>query len=1487
MTIDKATEKAVQAVLFPQGRDVVAERLGIRGDGQYSPPGKHLQGGEPGSAHSLPMVNLDNAYSGPMSHEDRANVGAYAQVMGNLLEHPEVMVSKGYHGFPDAGHKDGAHIGLSRHFTPEEADALAAHMAPSHVIPCHHGAFCVNAGAGGHEDFLNKLEEGLHTALPPTEGATLKSMAFDHREIPEEWEDSADGKRYAAGLRRGGRSDTRRSLYSALSANLEAVRKEYAERQAWGSVKNEGGERTAKAISATPYTLLFRMQQRLLKAPRNLVDYSHSSDGDDGGIRLPTVQLDYSSNEPITQMASYPKEPYKNNRQLMDFSDHPVLAHASKSVKEAQSDALNARRGRMRMIFGEDVPIPDKPNEQEANPHAPEYVQKAAQMLGLVRPGEKYVMPVIDWSKDDALHHIINKGADAKPWYGQWARYFEGLPIESKNRFGHAHGLDEVKRLFGTLGQATGVPQNFESLTKGLSRDHFGLLPTDHKTYNSDNKKAILPNLGGAKPAWHPNITDSLKNLDVLSKKIADYTSGFFSPKDRERLHMLTGAAGDEWMLRSLSGSSGAPTEHQYNYIQGRMRHMSKELNVPIEQLQAAFWVGYKRHIAEHAMGIHAALEKNFPEPSLPAKGSGVTRQKQGPTVSSKVKRDVLNYAKGTAPAEGTVDVISKRFGMKDEGGGSKPLPLFRAHELMGRHIETIRDLMKNDPYVKIGSANYALQNGAEGIINHLKAARAQAEAEGTLSKYDQMQPHPDVPLRFMWKTGNRFTDTAPGPDVMPTHLQGAKHVVKALAADMPDAEVLNRSRNTNTATNQLKEASYSEKSYENPHAAHALETAMQVNPEFMRDMAEIAKIQERADADKKSKKPNPWASGATDFGKNVDSISRKALLALRATHEDDHVGNGYFAKGSYHDRHDTGQITRLEKSLAKFFRDRGERLPGRTPGRDGGLPGRRSEGSDHPTAHVWGRHSGQGTSRPDASEPRRVGGDGTGLRRQVHDTGGQPWQRRTDTSRQSGTRDTGGRKGRLLVIVKAASPYEISGDSLVAATNQRYQDAYARYIQHMKDHGAAEDAVDSNLPHPHFTNHMEHYPVHEEMHQAARAYNYANSYGVSLPQWPSRQIGAHIEYPAWQDKHPGETFDPNSPGPSIKDADDAYFNKWGVARTVKSVPRDDSLEDGFYHRQPDDNVLLCHRTVVIVKSIRQPEDGETQWITVNGLHIPIKAGENKGDAVRAALSEHSAKLKAGRTAATGGDKKENVEKSPEQIAAEQKVLQERSDRVMGKLPKIHEAIPKLRKSIEVDLKKDGLSKERVGAVVSTIIDQTTMRIGSEEYATKSETGKGIFNENSQDSFGASSMRKHHVTVDGDSVTFKFPGKSKKDWDRTITDAHLAKAIKELQAVPGDRLMQYHDDKGNIRPFTEVHTNEYMGVHGISPKNIRTHHATEHADRILTSKPHPKNAKEAEHHITEAVESTSKLLGNSPAMAKGSYINPAVLATHRARIGAE
>ncbi len=202
------------------------------------------------------------------------------------------------------------------------------------------------------------------------------------------------------------------------------------------------------------------------------------------------------------------------------------------------------------------------------------------------------------------------------------------------------------------------------------------------------------------------------------------------------------------------------------------------------------------------------------------------------------------------------------------------------------------------------------------------------------------------------------------------------------------------------------------------------------------------------------------------------------------------------------------------------------------------------------------------------------------------------------------------------------------------------------------------------------------------------------------------------------------------------------------------------------------------------------------------------------------------------------------------------------------KFEKVYEfakALPKIRLQVERDLRRKGLSKEKVAAAVVSIIDQTVMRVGSEEFAEENET------------YGASSLRKTQVKAVGQKLSFHFPGKHSQEWQRELVNGPVAAVVRRLKEYPGDRLFQYQGPGGKLVPCDESKVNAYLKPFGVTAKQFRTYHASKLAAERLKEIGPPANEKDAAKKIAGVCKEVAAMLGNTPAVARSSYINPKVL----------
>ena len=208
--------------------------------------------------------------------------------------------------------------------------------------------------------------------------------------------------------------------------------------------------------------------------------------------------------------------------------------------------------------------------------------------------------------------------------------------------------------------------------------------------------------------------------------------------------------------------------------------------------------------------------------------------------------------------------------------------------------------------------------------------------------------------------------------------------------------------------------------------------------------------------------------------------------------------------------------------------------------------------------------------------------------------------------------------------------------------------------------------------------------------------------------------------------------------------------------------------------------------------------------------------------------------------------------------------------RKFRRLTKFAQAIPKMRKTVARHLRQRDLGRERVLACVLRILSTCFMRPGSQVYA--SEHG----------SYGIATLRRKHVTVKGDVVKFDFPGKSGVRQYRELKDRQVARVIRSLLKVPGYNVFKYQNGDGNFVKVSGRHINEYikevMGSH-FSAKDFRTWAGTLVCACALaredTETPLKKTAKNK--RIVAAIKETAEVLGNTPAVCRGSYVCPEII----------
>ena len=199
------------------------------------------------------------------------------------------------------------------------------------------------------------------------------------------------------------------------------------------------------------------------------------------------------------------------------------------------------------------------------------------------------------------------------------------------------------------------------------------------------------------------------------------------------------------------------------------------------------------------------------------------------------------------------------------------------------------------------------------------------------------------------------------------------------------------------------------------------------------------------------------------------------------------------------------------------------------------------------------------------------------------------------------------------------------------------------------------------------------------------------------------------------------------------------------------------------------------------------------------------------------------------------------------------------------------QALPAARERVSADLDRDGMPRERALAVAFRLMDLTGLRTGGESYARERGT------------VGVATLRREHVRVRGDRVRLRFVGKSGREHDLRVTDGQLAAGLRVLLARRGEGELlayreqdQWHDVKSSD---VNAYVREVLGIQATA-KDFRTWQAAVAALRSLADSAGEDTRRRA---VAEAMRAVSQHLGNTPAVARTSYVDPRIV--HRFETG--
>ena len=212
---------------------------------------------------------------------------------------------------------------------------------------------------------------------------------------------------------------------------------------------------------------------------------------------------------------------------------------------------------------------------------------------------------------------------------------------------------------------------------------------------------------------------------------------------------------------------------------------------------------------------------------------------------------------------------------------------------------------------------------------------------------------------------------------------------------------------------------------------------------------------------------------------------------------------------------------------------------------------------------------------------------------------------------------------------------------------------------------------------------------------------------------------------------------------------------------------------------------------------------------------------------------------------------------------------EERAEEKFDRVLDLSLQLPQWRARVTEDLGAKGLGRDRVLALALHLLDRGYFRAGGEQYADENE------------SYGLATLLCEHITLHRDSVMFDYPAKSGVRRTLEITDEAVVRAVRSLMRREGrtDRLLVCRNGSGwtDIRAddlnarFKELVGEEY------SVKDLRTWHGTVLAAEAFVDADPPVSQKVIKRVESAVMKEVSEALGNTPAVARGSYVDPRVV----------
>lgn len=211
--------------------------------------------------------------------------------------------------------------------------------------------------------------------------------------------------------------------------------------------------------------------------------------------------------------------------------------------------------------------------------------------------------------------------------------------------------------------------------------------------------------------------------------------------------------------------------------------------------------------------------------------------------------------------------------------------------------------------------------------------------------------------------------------------------------------------------------------------------------------------------------------------------------------------------------------------------------------------------------------------------------------------------------------------------------------------------------------------------------------------------------------------------------------------------------------------------------------------------------------------------------------------------------------------------LEVRNQTKFYKMVQFGEKLPGIRRKVSEHLELDGWPKKKVLALVISLMEETHIRIGNEQYAKRNQT------------YGLSTLRSKHLKSHKDKLRFEFTGKRGKEHRVTLRNKQLIRLVNRCEEIPGWELFKFFDEDNNKNTIDSGMVNSYiqdLAGDQYSAKDFRTWGASLLCYEFLREQDERAADPDRSKTLLNAYDHTAKALGNTRKVCREYYVHPAI-----------